>query len=277
MEWRKRFSSSIRKAVLLPLPNATGITSTASDTEAVNSVADNFVVVALYGETGLCFCRPGDEAWIELSLAWTEELNQRGPIVFQNVIWYNRQLYAVDKDYNLTIVELGLHPRSTRLNLPCPAGYDRKNGESQQRIYLVESGGELLMVVQTWSWERAGLPTLWGIPPHPPLMTTKFNVFKLDLRGHCWIKVESLGDRMLFVGNSSGISVVSASYFSGFKGNCIYFIGGIFTQFAFMKNGPKPIGYLGVYSLEEGNIKSPFPRGSHSSGCFPFWFMPSPL
>ncbi|KAK9282371.1 hypothetical protein L1049_005288 [Liquidambar formosana] len=168
----------IRRAVLLSPVIVTDITSTASDPEA----------------------------------AWTD-LDQRLPILFEDIIWYNGQLYAVDNYYDLILFELGLRPRGTRLNLPCPAGYDRDYRKGDRCIYSVESCGELLMVVKTWNCNRARLPNL------PRYVTTTFAVFKLNPRGHCWIKVESLGDRMLFVGASNGISV-SASYFLGFKGNC---------------------------------------------------------
>ncbi|KAK9288322.1 hypothetical protein L1049_016773 [Liquidambar formosana] len=110
----------IRKVVLSSPPIVTSVTSTASDIEVVDSAAGNCFVVALYGRS----------------------------VHFEDIIWYNRQLYAVDFDYDLIVFDLGLYPSGTRLNLPYPTGYDRKYRKGGQFIYLVESCGELLMPQQ---------------------------------------------------------------------------------------------------------------------------------
>ena len=53
--------------------------------------------------------------------------------------------------------------------------------------------------------------------------TVNFEVYKLDQECGRWVRVENLGDRVFFLGNDCSFSV-SATDFSGCKGNCIYFI-----------------------------------------------------
>ncbi|KAK9290851.1 hypothetical protein L1049_009029 [Liquidambar formosana] len=250
----------IRKAMLLSPSTVTGMASNASCTEVVA----NCVVVVLFASNCLGSCRPGDLTWTDLS--------EHIPIAVEDVIYYNGQLYAIDVDYDLVLIELGPCPRGTRLNLLCPAGYDRKYRRGAF-IYLVESCGELLMVLRPWYFLSDGRTRLRHIPP---VIATTFDVFKLDFKGRCWIKVESLGDQMLFVGTSSGVSL-SASNLSGFKENCIYFTDDNFSVFGPMVDSAEACCDVGVFSLEDGSIKSFFPTDSHSSRCPPIWFIPSQL
>ncbi|KAK3015184.1 hypothetical protein RJ639_005330 [Escallonia herrerae] len=52
--------------------------------------------------------------------------------------------------------------------------------------------------------------------------TVKFKVFKFDKSGQKWVEVESLGDRMLFLGDNCTFSA-SSSDFPACRGNCIFF------------------------------------------------------
>ena len=49
-----------------------------------------------------------------------------------------------------------------------------------------------------------------------------FKVFEVDLGGGKWKELKSLGNRALFLGHYSFVSV-EASDFSGCRANCIYF------------------------------------------------------
>lgn len=129
-------------------------------------------------------------------------------------------------------------------------------------------GGELLIVRnRTYFPVRNGRFT----------KTMGFYIFKLGglKDSPSWIRVESLGDEMLFVGTSGAISVPAANFSSGlFKGNCIYFTD---DHFATLIHIPLSFGChdSGVFNLEDGSITSFFPTDSHSSLCPPIWFMPS--
>ncbi|XP_059626765.1 probable F-box protein At1g44080 [Cornus florida] len=245
--------SFIRKAMLLSPP--------ASDNDG-NIVGDDCIVVAIYELAKLCFCRPGDQAWTGFG-------NEHLGVSFEDMILYNDQLYGVTDEYDLVLIELDPQPRGTKVTMPSPDGHDRHSHPDSEFIYLVESCGELLMVVR-----HCRYPT--GNGSFPPCFTTAFKVFKFDSSGPRWVEVDNLGDQMLFVGTSSGISF-SASLFSGFRGNCIYFTDDNFWNIVIIFEGPKACRDLGVFSLDDGSIKSFFPTGSHSSLCPPVWYMPSHL
>ncbi|KAJ4780140.1 F-box SKIP23-like protein (DUF295) [Rhynchospora pubera] len=87
--------------------------------------------------------------------------------------------------------------------------------ELQEFVWLVESFGDILMVVSLESRTR----------------TTNnhydFGIYKLkvdfDNANHnpCWVQTESIGDRVLFICGKTGISF-QAGQFHGMVGNCIY-------------------------------------------------------
>ncbi|KAA8521044.1 hypothetical protein F0562_011803 [Nyssa sinensis] len=122
-----------------------------------------------------------------------------------------------------------------------------------------------------WDFSLEGGPD-WSQSSLSPI-TTMFEVFKLDPSGPRWIKVDSLGDQMLFVGRSNGISL-SARHFSGFMGNCIYFTNDSSANLGDIVGGLQTCSALGVFSLEDGTIKSFFPTDSYSSLSASVWFMP---
>jgi hypothetical protein len=78
--------------------------------------------------------------------------------------------------------------------------------------FLVESEGELLLV-DIYDPHRYGFPGEYGL---------KLDVFRLDEKEKKWVKLASLGDRILFLGNGCSFSA-SASDLSDVKGNCVIF------------------------------------------------------
>ncbi|KAK9290817.1 hypothetical protein L1049_008995 [Liquidambar formosana] len=128
------------------------------------------------------------------------------------------------------------------------------------------------MVLRTWYFQSDGHTRLRHIDP---VISTTFDVFKLDFKGRCWIKVESLGDQMLFVGTSSGFSL--CQQLVRIQGNCIYFTDDNFSVFGPMVDSAEACRDVGVFSLEDGSLKSFFPTDSHSSWCPPIWFITSQL
>ncbi|XP_059626868.1 uncharacterized protein At1g65760-like [Cornus florida] len=262
-------ASYIRKAMLLTPPS---ISSTASTTSCngVDYVASNCIVVAIYEVRNLGFCRPGDHAWTRFSTGNVE-------FHFQDMILFKDQLYAVTDDYNLVLIELDPHPKGTKVDMPCPESHDRmlKLQADVELIYLVESCGELLMVVRHCNFPRRNGNV--RLRTFNPYITTTFKVFKLRSRGWWrWIEVDSLGDQMLFVGTNGGISL-SASLFSGFRGNCIYFTDDNYWSVLLTYDGPGAACDLGMFNLDDGSIKSFLPTDSHSSVSPPVWYMPSLL
>ncbi|KAJ3679855.1 hypothetical protein LUZ60_016133 [Juncus effusus] len=80
--------------------------------------------------------------------------------------------------------------------------------------YIVVSAGEILRVLQHYD-------------KYLPVEKCKFDIHKLDFGSESkkpfWVKIDSIGDQMLFLDALNGFSV-SASCFDGFRGNYIYFL-----------------------------------------------------
>jgi len=92
--------------------------------------------------------------------------------------------------------------------------------------FLVESEGELLLV-DIYHSHCVGFPGEDGF---------RLDVFRLDEKAKKWIKLTSLGDRVLFLGNGCSF-FASASDLSVVKGNCVIFIGDAFLPFNSMLCG----------------------------------------
>jgi len=92
--------------------------------------------------------------------------------------------------------------------------------------FLVESEGELLLV-DIYDSHCFGFPSEDGL---------KLNVFRLDEKVKEWVKLTSLGDRILFLGNGCSFSAF-ASDLSVVKGNCVIFIDQAFHCFNDMACG----------------------------------------
>ena len=95
----------------------------------------------------------------------------------------------------------------------------------------MESRGELYVVDRFFDEERRFDHRLREYRVCPKTFT--FDVYKLDQERGCWVTVKNLGDRVFILGKDSSFSV-SATEFSGCKGNCIYFTyeddNGVFDQ-----------------------------------------------
>ncbi|XP_042509294.1 putative F-box protein At4g17565 [Macadamia integrifolia] len=227
--------SHINKAMLLSAPN--------------NNKDDDCVVIAIDCNSHLAFCRIGDEVWTALG------------IHFEDIIFYNGKLFGISRKFVLKIVELCLDPKVTSCNIPPPADEDLSlpTKKLKKSFYLVECLGELLMVIKCYFHDELGY-----------LEKLVFKIFKLDLKGGSWIKVEDLGDQMLFIGKSTALSI-SARDYPGFKGNCIYYTKNEEARFvdAFISETAAELVHL------EDNRIEPFI--SNDSGvclCSPIWFTP---
>ena len=110
-----------------------------------------------------------------------------------------------------------------------------------------------------------------------PYVTIGFTVQKLkrctqegSIFKYKWVKVDSLGDQALFVGNSSSLSL-TASSLNGIKPNCIYFTDDDLTHFNCTRNGG---GFdMGVYRMEDARIIPHYSGQSLSFFCSPLWYM----
>ncbi|VFQ66306.1 unnamed protein product [Cuscuta campestris] len=168
-------------------------------------------------------CRPGYKGWVNVKLL-------SGLL---DVIFYKDEFYAIDRSGQISactiddqgngiITELGLVP-----------------GWCVSPTYLLESRGELVVVCRR------------------PQGTHHFEVVRMEeecvgagrRRKFKFVMVESLGDKALFVGENSSLSI-TASAANRCRPNCIYFT---YNEPCF---GLKSIGSnMGVYNLGDGKVE----------------------
>ncbi|RWR84788.1 f-box protein skip23 [Cinnamomum micranthum f. kanehirae] len=109
-----------------------------------------------------------------------------------------------------------------------------------------------------------------------PHKTTHFDIFRVTLEDSKTLKrftkVESLGDRVVFLGHNSSI-VVLASQFPGFKGNRIYFADNLMEKYHYHTHGCRDSG---VFSLEDGTVEELFADRFHPTMAPPLWIATPP-
>nr|XP_010921521.1 F-box protein At2g17036 [Elaeis guineensis]XP_010921522.1 F-box protein At2g17036 [Elaeis guineensis]XP_019706097.1 F-box protein At2g17036 [Elaeis guineensis]XP_019706100.1 F-box protein At2g17036 [Elaeis guineensis]XP_019706101.1 F-box protein At2g17036 [Elaeis guineensis]XP_029120421.1 F-box protein At2g17036 [Elaeis guineensis]XP_029120422.1 F-box protein At2g17036 [Elaeis guineensis] len=182
----------------------------------------------------LVFAEAGDDKWtmVDEASVWTDVLHYRG------------QFYAVDNFGNVFMCELKPLVRVTQIASALVAN-------KAYRWYLVESLGELLLVARYMTDKPRPFPYAYE--------TKKFEVFRIDQKKETkLVKVESLGDRMLFLGTVPSFSL-SAGDCPGFEGNRIYFTASCFDIFFDGNHGSNDFGVF-----KDGGIQ-PLPRFDSTS------------
>ncbi|KAH7527281.1 hypothetical protein ACOSP7_011226 [Xanthoceras sorbifolium] len=218
----------------------------------------DFIAVAILNQTGdLAYCRNGDQGWsiIEGTKSYCED------------VIYNKGLfYAVDKGGAVAVCDVGAGDSATVSIIRTPP---QLGGDMQ---YLVSSGDELLLVTRFLGLE-------FGFEPdHPQLIyrTIRFEVFRLNWSGPQWERVRSLGDKVLFIGENSSLSL-SASDFPGCGRDSIYY-----TDDYSEGNFDDVLGQhdSGIFSLCSGSIEPLpcYPRNLHYRLRWPppLWVSPNP-
>jgi hypothetical protein len=105
--------------------------------------------------------------------------------------------------------------------------------------FLVESEGELLLVDVYKPLFNFALGSL------AYKNTLKIDVFKLDVKGNKWVKLPSLGDRILFLGNGCSFSISALDLYVA-KGNCVIFMDYVFDNNILCQSG------MCVFHLDQG-------------------------
>ncbi|KAJ8629765.1 hypothetical protein MRB53_023088 [Persea americana] len=167
---------------------------------------DGSVVVFIYGIGYLGYCRIGDDASTDIDVNSTME----------DVIFHKGQFYSLTKRGAICLIHIEdeLYPHGVKLTSGIFLSYEHYG-------YLVPDILTDRMFVITREVEE--------LHKYPPQKTMHFDIFGVNLEDGAHnrelkklTKVESLGDRALFLGCNSPI-VVLASQFPGLKGNHIYF------------------------------------------------------
>ncbi|KAK7277192.1 hypothetical protein RIF29_18343 [Crotalaria pallida] len=187
---------------------------------------------------------------------------------FNDVCICKGKLFAVDNSgYTVRVgldlnVEVVAHPVSERDHLFL-----------RHKKYLVECEGELLLLDKCFShypfyWQERCLEGLkyddcgemrWRIGPTCS-GAAKFKVYRLDEDEKRWVRLRSLGNKVLFLGDDS-VFCVSASDLCVSRGDCV-----IFRDATFNIDLPK--NEMGVFHLGENRIS---PLFGHPDYAKLFW------
>lgn len=133
---------------------------------------------------------------------------------FDDIINYKGNFYATDQAGRLVMLDSSLN--EMEIVPPFTSSGNRK--------HLVKSSGNLLLVDRYMENEHDLLECndAFDLVQDSGLnFTYDIEVFKLNEQEHCWVKVKSLCDKVLFVGDQC-FSITSRDFY-GSNGNCIYF------------------------------------------------------
>ncbi|TXG50091.1 hypothetical protein EZV62_025966 [Acer yangbiense] len=169
----------------------------------------DFTLMVIHGSIGvLAYVRGGDKVWTTIK-TWHSS--------YSDIIFYKEQFYALDACGRIMVFDVGGdNPMEARQVATMPYEILVKYVE---RLYIVESGGELLVVSREIARSS---PINEESRKSTYDSTLYFHVFKVDLNTNTWTKINELGNRALFLGNNSSMSVEALEN-SFCKPNCIYF------------------------------------------------------
>lgn len=223
---------------------------------------DDYAVAAIYTTRGcLAFIKAGQVSW-----TYTRDRHNLG---FIDVTFYKGLVYAVDRWKNIVSFNLCYSSNSFERIIPNVLLQVSFDEIYSPLTYLVKSlEGELWMVRRFILRED-----------NRNKGTKSFHVFKLELddkdeRFIRFLKLESLGDNILFVGGGDSMSM-SAAYFSNYlEKDSIYYT----DNYSNNERHPYPQGPfdLGIYNVKHQKFGVHCPYKSYFKGMAPpIWVVPS--
>lgn len=153
----------------------------------------------------LVFCQPGDSEFVELSLEHGDELNCTTS--------FEGKFYGLRRDETLVVLDFSAPKPQFRqiisesLGNPCPPDI------LKTEYYLVESCGELLLVLKMW--HGLFFDEVFG-----------FLIFQVDFSTSTWVEVKSMSKETAIFLNSHDAMSISVTKYDGIRGNSIYFTEG---------------------------------------------------
>ncbi|KAL4600954.1 hypothetical protein ACB092_11G237200 [Castanea dentata] len=243
----KSWHSLLNSVGKLPLPPSCPWLMLAEENEQTTQECDcDCVIMVIYGEyRQLAFTRPGNKAWMDIKSSRRRR--------YADIAFYKGKFYAVDYDGALVVCRINDNKKPWAKAIAPPLEGITMSFKWNVQKYIVESlGGLLLDPMDEFKEECYNEAN--------PYVTIGFIVQKLE-RCHQggskfkykWVKVDSLGDQALFVGDNSS-SPLTASSLNGIKPNCIYFTDDDLRVFNCTRNGGG--SDMGVFSMEDAKIKS---------------------
>ncbi|KAL3497856.1 hypothetical protein ACH5RR_040588 [Cinchona calisaya] len=199
------------------------------------------------------YWRPGDKSWTGVKRPEDFEFG-----AISDLNYYNGKFYAIDFGGSLCICDVFSGPDDYKFERVFRVVNEFFSGQ----VYLVESSGELLLVHRDGTELHVDQES-YGVKT--------FQVFQLDLINRERNKIKSLGDKTIFVGFNSAISL-DVTCFSGIiEPNCIYFTDDSVEAYTWTKQGGGKD--MGVYNLENRKIQRFDHFQSFSLISPPVWVM----
>jgi hypothetical protein len=160
---------------------------------------DNFMAVAIINQTGgLAYCKNGHRSWTFMGHLG---------LSFCDITYYKDKFYAVDQDGSMAACDVtGESPSVSVIRIT----FSPQIKYVLHMVYFVISGDKLLLVVRQVDYAS-------------PLQgdfvfffrTTHLEVYRMNWSRLRWGRVKDLGDRLLFVGENSSVSLSAADYGGG--------------------------------------------------------------
>ncbi|CAM0871634.1 unnamed protein product [Alopecurus aequalis] len=213
-------------------------------------------------------CQPG-------ASSWSVRANDKCKL-FEDMAFYQGQLYALADDENLLIVNISQDPitgdpQVSQIGQVITAGDPFHTGTNtmvKKKLYLVESHGALLMARRKVFCRMAA-----GERVVAELEQTEFEVFAADLEHSQWVHVKTLGDdQMLFLGRPCSRAVSASQH--GMQRDQIFFLDDVmenaFQGYAFEEENT----CVGVYDMGTGKVSSPLPMVWKDDMILATWLFP---
>ncbi|XP_062021315.1 uncharacterized protein LOC133737850 [Rosa rugosa] len=217
-------------------------------------------VVMFYTSTTLAYCRPGlGENWTELSFQMVDNIN-----IISDLTYYRGQFYVVDCCGRVLVVCDIDDPNRAKLKVVAPEINQKELLGTRRHIkqlYLAECAGALLLVFCLFSNKYES--------------TTACRVFEVPFNnGKSWndSEVKDLGNRAIFLSQSSSSFCIEVTDYSGCKANCIYFMNNMLVSSVLNID-------MGIYNMSNASIDREFGKSFNydfkdKSGSH-LWIQPS--
>ncbi|KAM7257441.1 hypothetical protein ACFE04_013182 [Oxalis oulophora] len=198
------------------------------------------VIMIIHEKGSPSIAKLGDKVWTKIKTP---------PRQYFDVIYYKSQMYAIS-EYFMYACNIDGHqvPWTNEI------ASNPENLAGGTHKYLVESDGELLVVFRCYKgylYEEDPMDEDRERTMKTPYMTRSFEVVKFVKKNESeydFEKVETLGDRSLFVGDGASFSI-SATSINGCHGDCIYFTDDHMEYYSSRNKGKG--NDMGVYNLKD--------------------------
>ncbi|KAK5842155.1 F-box protein SKIP23-like [Gossypium arboreum] len=186
---------------------------------------DDFIIFASFRCPA--FLRSGEKEWTVLEHVYD----------IQDIISFNEKFYAIDLNGKTRVIDQSLN-----------VSFLPHVGSPRSRKFLVKSHDNLLAVEMLSNPDKG----------------VGFRVFRMSEEDHKWDEMESLRDRILFLGFYGAVSAPASEFYWG-KGNLIFYPGGLFDS----PHDPDPeFRLVFVFDLETGTA---CPLENCPAYCNLFW------